>query len=201
VCRRAVERVLVAAAATGAFVRVDMEDHARTVATLGLVRDLRPTYPELGVVVQAYLRRSADDVTALLAEGTRVRLCKGAYQEPASVAYPHKADVDTSYERLARRLLVSGHYPALATHDAGLIERLEAFIRSRRIDRGAYEFQMLYGVRRDLQDRLRREGHTVRLYVPFGTEWYPYFMRRLAERPANVLFMVRSILREGTGFA
>ncbi|MFI5261369.1 MAG: proline dehydrogenase family protein [Candidatus Limnocylindrales bacterium] len=196
VCRASLERVLAAASATGAFVRVDMEDHARTDATLGLVRELRPTYPQVGVVVQAYLRRSADDVSGLIASGTRVRLCKGAYQEPASVAYPHKTDVDTNYERLARRLLEGGPYPALATHDEPLIERLLAFVAARGIDPAAYEFQMLYGVRRDLQDRLRREGHTVRLYVPIGTEWYPYFMRRLAERPANVLFMARSLLHE-----
>ncbi|HTS15875.1 MAG TPA: proline dehydrogenase family protein, partial [Candidatus Sulfotelmatobacter sp.] len=196
-CQQQLERVLAVAARTGAFIRLDMEDHTRTDDTLALARRVRATYPEVGVVIQAYLRRSEADLTALIAEGTRVRLCKGAYQEPSSVAYPHKADVDTNYERLARRLLVEGRYPALATHDEPLIGRLLAFADGRGIPPGRYEFQMLYGVRRDLQERLRAEGHTVRVYVPFGTEWYPYFMRRLAERPANVLFLTRSLLREG----
>jgi proline dehydrogenase len=197
VCQRQLERVLAVAAGTHAFVRIDMEDHTRTDQTLDLARRMRATYPAVGVVLQAYLRRSEADLTTLLAEGTRVRLCKGAYQEPATVAYPHKADVDTNYERLARRLLLEGDYPALATHDERLITRLLAFVRERGIAPGRFEFQMLYGIRRDLQERLRAEGHTVRVYVPFGTEWYPYFMRRLAERPANVLFIARSLLREG----
>ncbi|HXX60830.1 MAG TPA: proline dehydrogenase family protein [Candidatus Sulfotelmatobacter sp.] len=196
-CRAQLLRVVEAAARTSAFVRIDMEDHHRTDATLALVHEMHATHPDVGAVIQAYLRRSAADVAALIASGTRVRLCKGAYQEPASVAFPHKADVDTSYERLARTLLVEGTYPALATHDERLIERLLAFIREQGIERSRFEFQMLYGIRRDLQDRLRGDGYTVRVYVPFGTEWYPYFMRRLAERPANVLFLTRSLLNEG----
>jgi len=196
-CRVQLRRVVEAAARTGAFVRIDMEDHHRTDATLALVHEMHATHPDVGAVIQAYLRRSVDDVAALIAARTRVRLCKGAYQEPASVAFPHKADVDTSYERLARTLLVDGTYPALATHDERLIERLLAFTREQGIDASRFEFQMLYGIRRDLQDRLRDDGYTVRVYVPFGTEWYPYFMRRLAERPANVLFITRSILSEG----
>jgi len=196
-CRVQLQRVVEAAAQSGAFVRVDMEDHHRTDATLALVHEMHATHPDVGAVIQAYLRRSASDIAALNAAHTRVRLCKGAYQEPASVAFPHKADVDANYERLARTLLVEGTYPALATHDERLIERLLAFVRQQGTEPAGFEFQMLYGIRRDLQDRLRDEGYTVRVYVPFGTEWYPYFMRRLAERPANVIFLTRSLLREG----
>ncbi len=198
-CRANVERVLARAAERGAFVRVDMEDHIKTDATLGLVRLLRPGFPEVGVVIQAYLRRSAEDVERLIAEGVRVRLCKGAYNEPAHVAFAHKAEVDASFARLMERLLADGTYPALATHDERLIERATAFAGQRGIGPQRFEFQMLYGVRRDLQARLVRDGYTVRVYVPFGREWYPYFMRRLAERPANVLFLTRSVLREGRG--
>jgi proline dehydrogenase len=198
-CRANLSRVLAKAAESKAFVRVDMEDHTRTDATLRLVRELRGTFPEVGVVIQSYLRRSADDVEALIADGTRVRLCKGAYNEPPTVAFPSKRDVDESYERLMERLLVAGTYPALATHDAQLIKRAREFARRERIDAARFEFQMLYGVRRDLQERLVRDGYTVRVYVPYGREWYPYFMRRLAERPANVLFILGSILREGRG--
>ncbi len=198
-CRANLERVLRKAAETGAFARIDMEDHTKTDATLAMWREVRATYPGSGVVIQAALRRSPSDVAALVAEGARIRLCKGAYKEPASVAYQVKADVDRAYAELMERLMRDAEYPALATHDERLIRRAIAFAEREGIGRDRFEFQMLYGVRRDLQERLVRDGWTVRVYVPFGREWYPYFMRRLAERPANVAFILRSVLREGRG--
>jgi len=200
VCRANVERILTRAGAHEAFVRLDMEDHTTTDATLAIWRDLRPVNAgrgDSGVVIQAALRRSPDDVDALIAENARIRLCKGAYVEPASVAFPDKADVDAAYATLMERLLQKGNFPGIATHDERLIARAVAFVRANSIAPERFEFQMLYGVRRDLQERLVRAGYGVRVYVPFGTQWYPYFMRRLAERPANVAFVVRSILREG----
>ncbi|OGN86657.1 MAG: hypothetical protein A2X23_00430 [Chloroflexi bacterium GWC2_73_18] len=198
-CRRNLRRILERAAATGAFVRIDMEDSSLTQTTLDLWRELHAEFPGIGAVIQAYLRRSAADVEALIAEGARVRLCKGAYDEPASVAFPAKREVDGSFRRLAERLLVGGVHPALATHDERLIEGAIAFARRGGIGPERFEFQMLYGVRRDLQERLVREGYRMRVYVPYGTEWYPYFMRRLAERPANALFILRSVLRDRPG--
>ncbi|MDQ3778690.1 MAG: proline dehydrogenase family protein [Actinomycetota bacterium] len=198
-CRSNLGRVLARAAESRAFVRIDMEDHTRTDATLALAREMRATYPEVGVVIQSYLRRSATDVEALIAEGMRVRLCKGAYNEPSSVAFPTKAEVDESYRVLMERLLLEGNYPAIATHDERLIEHAREFAARHGIDQLRFEFQMLFGVRRDLQRRLVDDGYTVRIYVPYGAEWYPYFMRRLAERPANVLFLLRSLVREGRG--
>jgi proline dehydrogenase len=202
VCRANVERILARAAESEAFVRIDMEDHATTDATLALWRELRPVNAgrgDSGVVIQAALRRSPADVEALIAESARIRLCKGAYVEPASVAFPDKSDVDDAYARLMERLLAAGTFPALATHDERLIRRALDFVRANSIEPDRYEFQMLYGVRRDLQERLVRAGFGVRVYVPYGTQWYPYFMRRLAERPANVAFVLRSVLREGSG--
>jgi proline dehydrogenase len=149
----------------------------------------------IGVVVQAYLYRSQADIEQLLVEGIRVRLCKGAYNEPAEVAFPRKADADSNYIRLSCMLLGSGIYHGLATHDEEMIAAAKSYATQHRIEPGAFEFQMLYGVRRDLQRRLVREGYKVRVYVPFGQEWYPYFMRRLAERPANVLFILKNLLR------
>jgi proline dehydrogenase len=200
ICRANVERILTRAATHEAFVRIDMEDHTTTDATLAIWRDLRPLnvgQGDSGVVIQAALRRSPDDVDALIAENARIRLCKGAYVEPASVAFPDKADVDAAYATLMERLLQEGNFPGIATHDERLIARAVAFVRANDIPPERFEFQMLYGVRRDLQERLVRAGYGVRVYVPFGTQWYPYFMRRLAERPANIAFVVRSILREG----
>lgn len=196
-CRENLLRIVARAAELDAFVRVDMEDHRHTERTLALVREAHAAHPNVGVVLQAYLRRSAADVADLNRERIRVRLCKGAYDEPAEVAFPHKADVDDSFRRLAETLLREGERPALATHDELLIAWVRGFLERERIDRSRFEFQMLYGVRRDLQERLAAQGFAVRVYVPFGTEWYPYFMRRLAERPANVLFMAQSVLREG----
>ena len=198
-CRANLRRILERAAATEAFVRFDMEDHATTDHTLAIWRELRPINAgrgDSGVVIQAALRRSPEDVDRLIAESARVRLCKGAYVEPESVAFPDKADVDAAYGTLMERLLVDGTFPALATHDERLIARAVAFVRERGIAPDRFEFQMLYGVRRDLQERLVKAGFGVRVYVPFGTQWYPYFMRRLAERPANVAFVLRSLLRE-----
>ncbi len=152
---------------------------------------------DAGVVIQAALRRSAADLEAIVAEAGRVRLCKGAYREPATVAFGSRQDIDAAYEALMERLLRDGEFPALATHDERLIGRAVAFVREHHIPRDGFEFQMLYGVRRDLQQQLVAAGYGVRVYVPFGTEWYPYFMRRLAERPANVAFVLRSVMSEG----
>ena len=195
-CRSNVERIARVAAGMDAFVRIDMEDYLRTDATVEIAREIHAAHPGVGVVLQAYLRRSAADAEMLISEGIPVRLCKGAYDEPASVAFPHKDDVDANYVQIAQRLLTDGRYPALATHDETIISSLCAFCDRAGVDRASFEFQMLYGVRRDIQDRLVADGYRVRVYVPFGTEWYPYFMRRLAERPANVLFMLRSVLRD-----
>ncbi len=195
-CRANVERIFAAAAARSGFVRIDMEEHTMVDATLALWREVRAVNPASGVVIQAALRRSAADVEALIAEGARVRLCKGAYKEPPQVAFVTKAEVDRSFAQLMERLLLGGTYPAIATHDGRLIRRAIGIARTHGIGPERFEFQMLYGVRRDLQERLVAEGWRVRVYVPYGTEWYPYFMRRLAERPANVLFLLRSVVGE-----
>jgi proline dehydrogenase len=186
------------AQATKNFVRVDMEDSRLTEVTLGIVLRIhaRPAMRgAVGVVIQSYLYRSEADVEQLLAEGIRIRLCKGAYKEPSDVAFPRKADVDTNFLKLSHMLLDSPIYHALATHDDAIVEAAKSYAASREISRENFEFQMLYGVRRDLQRNLVRDGYKVRVYVPFGTEWYPYFMRRLAERPANVLFLARNFFR------
>jgi proline dehydrogenase len=196
-CLANVERIFRRAAEREAFVRIDMEDHTKTDATLALWREARSVNPASGVVIQSALRRSADDIETLIAERVRVRLCKGAYKEPPGDAYQEKVEVDRAYVALMERLLRDGEYPALATHDARIVKRAIAFAEREGIGPERFEFQMLFGVRRDLQDRLVRDGWTVRVYVPFGREWYPYFMRRLAERPANVGFLLRSVLREG----
>ncbi|HKN22275.1 MAG TPA: proline dehydrogenase family protein [Terracidiphilus sp.] len=180
------------------FVRIDMEDSRLTEVTLDIVRRIhaRPaTRGAVGVVIQAYLYRSQADVEQLLAEGIRIRLCKGAYNESPDVAYPRKANVDANFLKLSHMLLDSPIYHGLATHDEAIVDAAKAYATSRGISREHFEFQMLYGVRRDLQRNLVRDGYKVRVYVPFGTEWYPYFMRRLAERPANVLFLARNFFR------
>ena len=180
------------------FVRIDMEGTAYTQATIDLVRQLHAK-PEnrghVGIVIQAYHRRSADDISTLLRDGIRIRLCKGAYQEPPDLAFPDKKDVDASFVALTKVLLKSGVFHGIATHDPAMIAATKDFARAERIDPKTFEFQMLYGVRRDLQRSLVQEGYRVRVYVPFGDEWYPYFMRRLAERPANVLFLARNFFR------
>ena len=197
--RENVGRVLTAASAAEGFVRIDMEDHSTTDRTLELWQELRPIMAgsgDVGVVIQSALRRTPDDAEWLIAEGARVRLCKGAYREPASAAHQDKADVDAAYVAVMRRLLDDGQYPALATHDDAIADQAIAYAKDRGIGPEQFEFQMLYGVRRDLQERLLKEGWRVRIYVPVGSEWYPYFMRRLAERPANVMFLLGSLWRE-----
>ena len=198
-CRENVARVITKAAEVGAFVRIDMEDHTKTDVTLDFVRSYQELHREVGAVIQAYLRRSADDIESLNAAQIRVRLCKGAYEEPAAVAFKSREEVDESYRRLMESLLLNGRYPALATHDDRIIDLALRFAADNQIGPERYEFQMLYGVRRDLQERLVDAGQTVRVYVPYGTEWFPYYMRRLAERPQNVLFILSSVLREGRG--
>lgn len=179
------------------FVRIDMESSAHTERTLQVFAELHPEYADLtGVVIQSYLRRSAKDVEDLIARGARIRLCKGAYSEPAAVAFQQKREIDASYVRLAERLLDHGNYPALATHDEGMIERAIAYVDRKGIPLERFEFQMLYGVRRDLQHALRAKGYNMRVYVPFGSNWYPYLMRRLAEKPGNIGFMVASVVKE-----
>ena len=204
-CRQNIERVLGRARELGdgageIFVRLDMESSAYTERTVALVEELwADGYTNVGTVLQSMLRRTHDDLERMLALGARVRLVKGAYQEPESVAYPDKADTDRAYVEQMKRLLESGTYPAIATHDDAIIDAARRFVWERGIAKDSFEFQMLYGVRRDLQTRLREEGYNVRVYVPFGDSWYPYLMRRLAERPANVLFMAGSIVKEARG--
>jgi proline dehydrogenase len=194
-CRANVEALVRQAAAMGTFVRVDMESSEYTDRTLDLVVDLHTRYQATGTVIQAYLYRSRKDVEMLCARGIRVRLCKGAYLEPPTVAFKSKADVDRNYVELMNILLETGVYPAIATHDEKIVEQTKRFVESRHIPRDSFEFQMLYGIRRDIQKRLVNEGYRLRLYVPYGQAWYPYFMRRLAERPANVFFLARNLFR------
>ena len=192
-----VSRLTAHARTVNSFVRVDMEGTPYTQATIDLVRRLHAepgNQGRIGVVIQAYLFRSEADIQTLLKDGIRIRLCKGAYQEPANLAFAAKTDVDKNFVHLMQALVGSGVYHGIATHDEAMIEATRQYVRARQIDPAAFEFQMLYGVRRDLQKKLVAEGYKVRVYVPFGTEWYPYFMRRLAERPANVLFLAKSLL-------
>jgi proline dehydrogenase len=177
------------------FVRIDMEGSAYTEATLRLFRQVNAPRDVLGVVIQAYLRRSEKDVDELLQSGARIRLVKGAYQEPPEIAFPRKKDVDRNFLKLAEKLLASGGYHAIATHDRRMISAVKALARARRLGPDQFEFQLLYGIRRPLQRELLRRGYRVRVYVPYGKQWYPYFMRRLAERPANLLFLLRNLLR------
>ena len=180
------------------FVRVDMEGSPYTQRTLDFVHELhrRPGHGNcVGTVIQSYLKRSEADVEKLLSERIRIRLCKGAYKEPATIAFEEKADVDANYVKLMKILMKSGVYHGLATHDEKIIREAQAFATRENIARDSFEFQMLYGIRRDLQQQLVRDGWRMRVYVPFGTEWYPYFMRRLGERPANVFFIARNMLR------
>jgi proline dehydrogenase len=181
------------------FVRVDMEGSPYTQRTLDFVHELHRMPGNgncVGTVIQAYLKRSESDVEKLLSEKIRIRLCKGAYKEPATIAFPDKADVDANYVKLMKILMKSGVYHGLATHDEKIIREAQAFATREKIERDSFEFQMLYGIRRDLQQSLVRDGWRMRVYIPFGTEWYPYFMRRLGERPANVFFIARNFLRQ-----
>jgi proline dehydrogenase len=180
----------------GIFIRIDMESSEYTDRTLEVVERLRADGHDVGPVIQSYLHRSAADVERLAAERVRTRVCKGAYAEPPEVAHQEREVVGDAFVTLTQRLLEADAYPGVATHDPDMIERVCAFARQRGIGQDRFEFQMLYGVRRDLQRRLLEDGYRLRVYVPYGTEWYPYFMRRLAERPANVLFVLRSIFGE-----
>jgi len=197
-CVANVRAVATRARQHGSFVRIDMEGSAYTERTLDLFKRLfQPEFADsIGVVLQSYLRRTEQDVTDLLALGARVRLCKGAYKEPPEIAFPCKRDVDANYVACMERLLERGNYPAIATHDSKLLAHAKAFTRRLGIPPSRFEFQMLYGVRRDLQRALRREGYNLRVYVPFGDQWYPYLMRRLAERPANLAFLLGSVVKE-----
>jgi proline dehydrogenase len=180
------------------FVRVDMEGSPYTQRTLDFVHELHRmpgNANSVGTVIQSYLRRSESDVEKLLSERIRIRLCKGAYKESAEIAFPLKADVDANYVKLMKILMKSGIYHGLATHDESIIQQAQAFAVREKLSRDSFEFQMLYGIRRDLQRKLARDGWRVRVYIPFGSEWYPYFMRRLGERPANVLFIARNLFR------
>ena len=196
--RELVSGIVEHAVRTNNFVRVDMEGSPYTQRTLDFVHELhaRPGFDKrVGAVIQAYMRRAEDDVKNLLAAGIRIRLCKGAYKEPPEIAFQEKTKVDENYVHLTKLLLQSGVYHGIATHDERIIEATKQFAKQEKIPPTAFEFQMLYGIRRDLQEQLAREGWGMRVYIPFGTEWYPYLMRRLAERPANVLFIAKNILR------
>ncbi len=212
-CVENLERILCHARDHSIFIRLDMEDSPWVDATLRIYREMRihRGYENIGVVIQAYLYRSLEDVKDLEAVGTRIRLCKGAYQEPADVAFPKKSDVDANYDRLAEMLMdaalafgkpestLDGKFPpipAIASHDPRRIEHARTYARKISLPKKAVEFQMLYGIRRDLQEQLAAEQYPVRVYVPFGTEWYPYYMRRLAERPANIWFFISNFFRK-----
>jgi proline dehydrogenase len=197
-CRDNMSRILDKAKALGGFVRLDMESSEYTQKTLDFfTHRLFETYRDYcGVVIQSALRRSEQDINDLIALRARVRLCKGAYLEPPTVAFPDKKDVDRNYVRLMERLLRQGNYPGIATHDEKIIEHARQFTGREQIGSDRFEFQMLYGVRRDLQARLKQAGYNVRVYIPFGTQWYPYLMRRLAERPANIAFILGNLVRE-----
>ncbi len=196
-CVDNLRRILEAAREQDFFVRIDMEGSAYTASTLDIFDIVwNQGYRNAGIVLQSYLHRSADDVERANRTAARVRLVKGAYKEPKTVAYQERAEVDAAFVRLMRRLLAEGTYPAIATHDPALIDATRAFARERGIGADRFEFQMLYGIRRDLHSSLTAAGYRFRVYVPFGHEWFPYFMRRLGERPANVLFVARSLLSE-----
>ena len=197
-CASIMHEVLRNAQSLNTFVRLDMESSAYTERTLRLFEDrLYPAYKNhVGIVLQSYLYRTWSDVERAVRMRCRVRLCKGAYKEPASVAFAEKKEVDANYKKCMQALLEHGNYPAIATHDPQLIQEAKRYAAEHDIDSSRFEFQMLYGVRRDLQEQLVRDGYRMRVYVPFGTQWYPYLMRRLAERPANVAFMTGNVVRE-----
>ena len=197
-CVGIMQDILTRAQAYDSFVRIDMESSEYTEITLKLFEDrLYPTWKaNVGVVLQSYLYRTYADVEHMNALHARVRICKGAYKEPVKVAYPDKKDVDANYIKCMRELMLNGNYPGVATHDPAMINEAKRWAKEQRIEKDRFEFQMLYGVRRDLQQSLVREGYRMRVYVPFGTQWYPYLMRRLAERPANVAFITGNVIRE-----
>jgi proline dehydrogenase len=194
-CYRNTRAIVEAAHRQQNFVRIDMEDSSKTEATFDIFKRLRAEFENVGIVVQSYLYRTEKDIEEMLKLGARIRLCKGAYKEPESVAFPDKADVDKNYVKLMKMLLPSGIYHGIATHDPNMIEATKRFAKEEGISPDRFEFQMLYGVRRDLQEGLIKEGWRVRVYVPYGKFWYPYFMRRLAERPANLWFVMKSMMK------
>lgn len=196
-CRGIIAQVVAKAKAHGNFVRIDMEGSAYTQRTLDMFKSLLAEYgrDHVGIVLQAYLFRTEADVEEMIALGARVRLCKGAYKEPDEIAFPEKADVDANYVKLAKRLVKDGHYPGLATHDEAMISAVKDYVAAEGISHDRFEFQMLYGIRRELQEALVKDGFNMRCYVPYGTQWYPYFMRRLAERPANVWFIMSNMMK------
>lgn len=194
-CLQNTRQLVESAARHGNFVRIDMEDSARTDVTLRIFRTLRAEFENVGIVIQSYLYRSAQDIEDILARNGRIRLCKGAYKESADVAFPEKAEVDANFVKLMQRLLPSGVYHGIATHDEAMIAATKAFVHQQNLPQDVFEFQMLFGVRRDLQVKLVEEGYRVRVYVPYGEAWYPYFMRRLAERPANIWFVVKNLAK------
>jgi proline dehydrogenase len=200
-CVAIMQKILQRARDYGSFVRIDMESSEYTQRTLDLFEQrLYPAYREnVGIVLQSYLYRTFADVERAILIKARVRLCKGAYKEPETVAFPDKKDVDATYVRCMHELMLTGNYPGIATHDEAIIKEAKRFAKANDIPPDRYEFQMLYGVRRDLQDQLVREGYGMRVYVPFGTQWYPYLMRRLAERPANVAFLTGNVFKEIVG--
>jgi proline dehydrogenase len=182
--------------AADSFVRIDMEGSEYTEATIAMTERLHTKWPaRVGTVLQAYLFRTADDAKRLVSEGIRIRLCKGAYKEPAAISFAEKSDTDKNYVELMVYLATSGVFCGLATHDEAIVDRMCAVVKEKKLAKNAFEFQMLYGIRRDLQKKLAAEGYGVRVYIPFGPEWYPYFMRRLAERPANVLFLLKNFFK------
>jgi proline dehydrogenase len=193
-CQELLQEIVAHATAQGNFVRIDMEGSAYTERTVEMTKRVRTKFSGVGTVMQAYLHRAEKDVLDLLAAGCRLRLCKGAYQEPAEIAFPNKADVDANYVKLMKLILSSGIYHGIATHDPAMIDATKKFVLEKSIHRERFEFQMLYGIRTDLQEQLVREGFRLRIYIPYGTDWFPYFMRRLAERPANLMFFVRNLL-------
>lgn len=194
-CYANTRAIVEAAKARENFVRIDMEDSTKTDATLDIFRRLRGEFDNVGIVVQSYLYRTEKDVEELLRLGARIRLCKGAYKEPESVAFQKKADVDANYVKVMKMLLPSGIYHGIATHDPNMIDATKQFAKEAGIAPDKFEFQMLYGIRRDLQESLVKEGYRMRVYVPYGKFWYPYFMRRLAERPANIWFVMKNMLK------
>jgi proline dehydrogenase len=200
-CVANMQKILQRARDCASFVRIDMESSEYTQRTLDLFEQrLYPAYREnVGIVLQSYLYRTFADVERAISMKARVRLCKGAYKEPETVAFPDKKDVDANYVRCMHELMLKGNYPGIATHDEAIIREAKRFAKANDVAPDRYEFQMLYGVRRDLQDRLVREGYRMRVYVPFGTQWYPYLMRRLAERPANVAFLTGNVFKEMVG--
>jgi proline dehydrogenase len=194
-CQANVERVVIRAKELNNFVRIDMEGSAYTDATLRVFSTLRKIHDNVGIVIQAYLFRSEKDIYDMLSLNSRIRLCKGAYKEPPEISFAKKEDTDANYIKLMKILLKSGIYHGIATHDPKMIDATKKFVDAERIAKESFEFQMLYGIRRDLQDMLVKEGYGVRIYVPYGGEWYSYLMRRMAERPANLMFVLRNLIR------